>query len=65
MRLEVMAMFWVGDDPARAELAANAVVPLYADVYPDRKMITMRRKGGQLYLAYLMESDLDGTDPIL
>lgn len=59
MRMEVMAMFWVGDSPARAEFAANAVAPLYEDVYPDRKMIIMHRQDGQLYLAYMVEADLD------
>jgi hypothetical protein len=61
MRMEVMAMFWVGDNPARAELAANAVAPLYEDVYPGQRLITMRRDG-QLYLAYMTEMALEGDE---
>lgn len=62
MRMEVVAMFWVGDNPKRAELAANAVSPLFADEKPGQPMVTVT-KDGQVMLGFMTEIDTRDDTP--
>lgn len=57
-KFEAVATFWIApfeEGFQSAKLAANVVLPIYAEMYPGAELATIRRED-KLHLGFLVES---------